>query len=89
MTVKKVRPTLSERGHGYVTYTEDPSLRQLSPTEVEMIVNEIIGKKYRLLTVNNSTDSRKATRDPRVYTLLIESAYMKMKARELQKKYRK
>jgi hypothetical protein len=70
----------TNRGGGYVIVNQHADDKQLSPEAIEKFVTEKAGFKYKLLAVNNATDTRKANPrmrehnpDSRVYTLVLAS----------------
>ena len=78
---------IEEKGHGYVTLTEEHRSKEMSKFHAESTVKEITGEEYTLLTVNSGTDSRKARPDPRVYTFLLTSTFVKQQAKRLKNKH--
>ena len=83
----KLSDALAHKGHGYVTLTEGREFTEMSNILAELMVKKITGEEYTLLTVNNNTDSRKATPDPRVYTFLLTSTFVKQQAKRLKNKH--
>jgi len=79
---------IKNRGGGYFILVEEQLATPMNAKEVEMIVQRQTGFATTLLTVNNSTDSLHARPDPRVYTLVLTSLYVKMQARKQQRKSR-
>ena len=73
------------KGHGYATYTESQGVVVMSKNTAEDVARLISGEEYTLMTVNSNTDNRKARPDPRVYTFLLTSTYVKQQAKRLAK----
>ena len=83
---------ISKRGNGFVIASQEPGNKQLSSPEIEELVDDLmhlntgVKKSYKLLKVNNTTDSMKINQlmreykpDARVYTLLQESKIKRTK----------
>jgi hypothetical protein len=78
MTTTQV--TLENRGGGYVCVYQSADDKQLKSERIEKFVSGKMGTSYRLIAVNNATDTRKVNPrirevkpDNRVYTLVLES----------------
>ena len=72
------------KGGGFVTVTQPSNEKQLSTEAVQKLVYDVMKESFTLLTVNNSTDSRKInprmrehSPDHRVYTLVLTSKIRK------------
>ena len=84
-TETRMLDAFEDKGAGYATFKESQAIKSMTNAQAESVVKTLTGIDYTLLTVNNSTDSRKASPDARVYTFLLTSTYVKQQAKRLKK----
>lgn len=82
---EELKKAFVEKGHGYATFTEPRGLGVMDKAKAELIAKNITGEEYTLMTVNNCTDNRKARPDPRMYTFLLTSVFVKQNAKRIAK----
>jgi len=82
---KKLTNEFVEKGHGYATFTESQAIVVMTKEGAELVAKNFTGEEYTLMTVNSCTDNRKARPDPRIYTFLLTSKYVKQNAKRIAK----
>jgi hypothetical protein len=81
----KQKNAFVNKGQGYMTLSESQVVSVMSKHVAELAAKNATGLDYTLISVNSSTDNRKARPDPRVYTFRLDTMYEKQQAKRKQK----